>query len=599
MKQTSRFAGFELVHLLFLVSTAELAFNRLATKELRPIGEVEIPWWHQVLDHIGLFCQYFASTLAFGIIAYQLWRLARRRDLYWTGARLGLVIAGVPFLGLGLLALVGTLGAGASFWFETAFIAMAVLLVLCQITRSGDLGVKIGILILVTPLCVHYYGLLSLRVLEGEAAMWGDLPERVLLYGQWTMILAALASPYCFAPRPFLANISRPAPIIMAMFVSVVCVMLLRQHYEVAMTLAENWLGIDIGPGAPSSSLVTYAFAVGTVTWTMTACVTADAVSRRDIGVGLGLVVVSGYGFAWPIQFLVGMVGLMAIAEAAAKVEDEELEVVAQLRGFRAPPIAANVWQEYVGAVAAALGTGVSSRPESREKAEGDRGEENEGDRGGDTNGEASDDGADGREDVREQDVGKARASASAVTIYGDDQEHAITHIVSKRHGLDVLLRIERYNDSVIAVEVMCGGQPDEGVEPEWTLYARPDRLLGIGAHPEPPATSAPVHKVDDASFEQRFRVRDGGGLTSRILDADSRSSCIALIDGWVALWPDCGLQYRVYPGRGAPLDHPLPITELAFRGSNGAASAERIVSVIELLAGIAARALSRGDRSG
>lgn len=563
MKRSGRFAGFELVHLLFLVTTAELAFNRLATKELRPIGQADIPWWHQVLDHIGLFCQYFASTLAVGIIGYKLWQLIRRRELYWSGVRIGLLIVGVPFLALGLLALISTLSTGASFWFETLFITMAILLILGQFKRGGDLGVKFGILILVTPLCVHYYGLLSLRVIDGEAALWSDLPDRVLMYGQWTMIVAALLSPYCFAPRPFLANMARPVPIVMAMFVSVMCVMLLRQHYEVAMQLAENWLGIDIGPGAPASSLVTYAFAVGTVTWTMTACVTADAVARRDIGVGLGLIVVSGFGFAWPIQFLVGMVGLMAIGEAASKVDDEELEVIAQLRGFRAPPISSTVWQEYVSEVAGALGTGVSSESPTADR----------------------------------KDPTERGAPASAVTIYGDEQEHAITHIVSKRNGLDILVRIERYNDSVVAIEVMCGGQPDEGVEPDWTLYARPDRLLGIGAHPEPPATSAPAHKARDAAFAQRFQVRDGGGITDRILDPDARSSCIALLDGWVALWPDCGLQYRVYPGRGAPLDHPIPITELAFRGANGAPNVERIISVIELLAGITAKAVKRSDR--
>lgn len=568
MKQSGRFAGFELVHLLFLVSTAELAFNRLATKELRPIGEGEVPWWHQVLDHIGLFCQYFASTLAIGIIGYQLYRLIRGRDLYWRGARIGLLIAGVPFLALGLLALIYPLSTGTSFWFETAFIAMALALFLSLLPRGGDLGVKFGILIFITPLCVHYYGLLSLRFIEGEAALWSDLPDRVLQYGQWTMIVAALVSPYCFGPRPFFTNMTRPVPIIMGVFVSVVCVMLLRQHYEVAMQLAKNWLGIDIGPGAPSSSLVTYAFAVGTITWTMTACIVADTVSRRDIGIGLGLIVISGYGFAWPIQFLVGMVGLLAIAEAARKVGEEELEVIAQLRGFRAPPVDAGVWQEYVGEVSAALGSGV---PVAEKDAD-----------------PGADSGA-GLEST--DDAAKAGAPASAVTIYDENQERSITHIVSRRSGLDVLLRIERFNDSVVAIEVMCGGQPDEEVEPDWTLYARPDRLLGIGAHPEPPTTSAPLYKVEDVSFDQRFRVRDGGGITDRMLDADTRSSCAALIDGWIALWSDCGLRYRVYPGRGAPLDHPVPITELAFRGADGPASAERVVAVIELLASMTARA--------
>ena len=388
MKKDGRFAGFELVHLLFLLTTAELAFNRLATRELRPPPDTAIPWWHQLLDHLALFSQYFASILALAIVGYHLWRLLRRKDLYWPVARIGLLLAGIPFLLFGTLALLTALGPAASFWFETAFIAMVLFLVVAQIAPGGDLGVKIDIVLLVTPLVVHYYGLFSLRVISGEEALWSDLPERVLLYGQWTMILSALLSPYCLAPRPFFRNMSRPGPIVIAMSVCVLCILLLRQHYEVAMRLAENWLGFDIGPGAPATSLMTYAFAVGTVTWTMTACVTADSIARRDIGVGLGLIVVSGYGFAWPVQFLVSMVGFLTIAESARKVVTEEREIGLSLSGFRAPPIADAVWQEYVRELAQELGTGLT-------------GEDGEG-------------------------PGQ-RVPASAVTVYGEDENQSLT----------------------------------------------------------------------------------------------------------------------------------------------------------------------------
>ncbi len=46
-------------------------------------------------------------------------------------------------------------------------------------------------------------------------------------------------------------------------------------------------------------------------------------------------------------------------------------------------------------------------------------------------------------------------------------------------------------------------------------------------------------------------------------------------------------MRYRVYPGRGAPLDHPLPLSDLAL---GRATTADRLVAVIELLVEIAAR---------
>ena len=61
----------------------------------------------------------------------------------------------------------------------------------------------------------------------------------------------------------------------------------------------------------------------------------------------------------------------------------------------------------------------------------------------------------------------------------------------------------------------------------------------------------------------------------------------VATLDGWVAYWEREGLRYRVYPGRGAPLDHPLPLSDLA---TGRPTTADRFVAVIELLVEIGAR---------
>lgn len=579
----SRFAGFELVHLLLLVAAAELAFNRLATPELRPDGDLPPPWWHQALDHIGLFAQYFASTLAAGIIAYHLWRVMTERTLYLRAARYPLAATGWIFLSFGVLALLTTLSMDMSFALETTFMAMALCLLFAQLRRGGDLGVKIGLVLLLTPLAVHYYGLFSMRYIAGEEGVWSGLPERVSQYGQWTLIVAALLSPYCFAPRPLLHSLVRPGPIVLATFISVLGIVLLRQYYIVAMRLAEGWLGVDIGPGAPMSSLFTYAFALGTMTWTLAACVSADSVARRDIGIGIGLIVLSGYGFSWPVQFLVSMVGLLTISESAAKVAGEEDGASGGRQHFLAPPIAGAVWRDYVRALAAAM-----AAPRHIAGADG-------------TDHSAGADSRDGEGTVPAADSSGNSAGAkeerakpaAAVIVNGDDHYHTLTHLSIERRGIPVAVRIERHNDSITTIEVTCGRPPGADEEPAWTLFARPERLLGVGAHPEPPHTTAPVlETADDPAFEHRFRVRDSDAYTSLLLSDTMRARVSALIDGWMAFWPEHGLRYRVHPGRGAPLDHPIPITEMAFRGSQAANNAHGLASVIDLLVDIAARGL-------
>jgi hypothetical protein len=548
-----RLAGFSLLHLLLLVTTSELALNRLASPELRPASEEAVSWWHLALDHLGLFLHYFASALAFGMLARQLWHLHREQRLYFGAARWALVAVGGAFLTLAALNVVRSPDERGSLLFELSFVAMVLTLVLAQITRRGDIASKLGLALLAVPLMIPVLMPLSLHLLGDGEQLLGDASERTRLLGQWTMVAAALLSPYCFAPRPFAAAAARLGPLVIAAFAGVIGVIILRQNYEIGMRLAHHGLGIDIGPGAPEQYLTMYLVALATVTWTMASCLTADAESRRDIGVGLALIVLGGYGFAWPLQYLVSTVGLMTIGEAAARVRDDERALASQ-PGFHAPPIAASVWLEYVRALAGAL----------RDTA-----------------------GA----EVAAVTVRGQEPAGPAATEHDHDQGTVTTHIHTQRRGVDVFVRIERKRGAITVMDILCGKQPAPGSAPQWTLYALPEKLLGIGAHPEPPATTAPVVQVDDKPFAQRFRVRDAGGLTARLLDDGLRARVTALIDGWLAFWDGQGLGYRVQPGHGAPLDHPIPITELAFRGAAAvSSSAERVVTLVDVLVELARR---------
>ena len=539
----NRFSQFGLVQLLLLVTVAELALNRLAVPALRPPGDIEPPLWHQIIDHFGLFFFYFATTLAISVLAHRLWLFLREPEHGWAPIRYLLAAIGLGFLLLAIFHVSTTASEEMSFTFNSCFTALLIAVLAIQISRHGDFGAKFGILFLIIPLVVHYYTPFALRFIESEDALWGDLPLQMQDYGKWSIVFAAMLSPYCFAPRPFLRSAISLPPLAIGAFVGLLGAIILRQHYEVGMVLASRGLGVDIGPGAPTHHIALFLMALGAIAWTLSSCLVAATPSRRNIGVGIGLVVVGGYGFAWPLQYLVSMVGLLTISSAARSVVREEREAEANVTvtsGFRPPPISDEAWQLYTTAVVAALR---EAAPES-----------------------------------------------SSVTVRGEDGL-ATTHIVTRLHDLAVRLRVERADDSILGVEIRCGEDPGI-IEPNWTLFARPERLLGVKTHPEPPLTTAPGIKTGDHSFDLRFRVRDADELTAALLDDGLRARATALVDGWIAYWDKSCLIYRVHPGRGAPLDHPIPITELAFRGSNAPPAVDRLLTLIDLLATMGHRVL-------
>ena len=570
------FNGLRLVHVLLLATIAELVFNRLAAVELRPSAGVP-PLWHRMLDHFGLFCHYFASMLAIGLIARTIVRLRWDRELVGRSLRWSMAVAGLLFVVLATFSVVTSPEERLSFWFESSFTVVMLILLLSQVRTGGDPGVKIGILFLALPLMVHFYSPFAFRFLDDD-----DLPQRVRNFGQWSMVLAALATPYCFAPRPFFQSAARLGPFVIAMFVSMIGILIVRQHYEEGMRLAQEGLGIYIGPDAPTEYLALHLIALGTVTWTLTSALTADALARREIGVGLGLIVVAGYGFAWPLQYLVSLVGLIHINQSARQVVSEE-KSFQRAAAVHAPPIADAVWAAYVTALHRTLqqrndaSAADMPAPASTERLE--------------------------RQDALPLDDDEPRppragdsltitVQRTATITHRRSEHESVTVVVTRHHEVEVQLLIERNRGSITLIQIACEMPGDD--EPAWTLYARPERLLGIGAHPEPPATRASRVDTGDRPFDGRFLIRDAGGLTATLMDEGIRARAIALIDGWLAFWPECGLLYRVEPGNGAPLDHPIPISELAFRGARAEPVVDRLVAVLDLLVDITRRGLGR-----
>jgi hypothetical protein len=157
--------------------------------------------------------------------------------------------------------------------------------------------------------------------------------------------------------------------------------------------------------------------------------------------------------------------------------------------------------------------------------------------------------------------------------------------IVGEARGITVRMRIERIEGSVLALDIVLGREIDEGRGATLTVWAIPPRALG--ANPPGPA-AAPLFKVGDAPFDERFKTRGSALAFRRLFDEGLRARAVATVDGWISYWEDASLRYRVYPGRGAPLDHPMPLSDLAL--GRASASAERLVAVVELLVELAVR---------
>jgi hypothetical protein len=516
-----------------LVALLELAVNRVAIGSRTSPGLVTLrlhvgsppPDWYRYLSYAGLFLFYFAGTLAVAILAGRVAALMTRglRDRLAGG---GLAIAGI----LAAMPLLVSGTSSTTFALELAFAAAVLLVVIASWGKGRDLGVQLGTIMLAVPLLVHTVNVIGTKFLWPEGAF--DTPGIMMAKtGVLTLCLAALTSPYLFAPRPFARAVTRPAPVLLAMTVAAIGAIAARTWYPTIAKGAGLAIGVELTQGAADPRLALYLLAIATLTWTLASCAFAGSEARRQIGAGIALIVLGGYAFRWPHHYLLPLLGLAMIADAAHRVRDEEL--AAMPIASDTPAIADAPWSAYI----ATLKRGLE----------------------------------------------RTLVGVHTLTTRGE-QGLTSSLITADRGGLPVRMRIERIDGSVMALDVVVGREIDEMRAATLTLWAIPPRALGINPA-GPPA--APLFKTGDVPFDQRFKSRGSSIALQKLLDEGLRARVAATLDGWLAYWDGEGVRYRVYPGRGAPLDHPLPLSDLALGRT---ATADRLIAVIELLLDIAAR---------
>lgn len=570
------------------MAVAELVVYRLAVPQLLPPDGSAPPAWLAALGYLGLFSFYFALALAALIVARRLVSFAKGDHDLWRPLGPLMVLLGAGLLTYATKSTLGTPSESDTFYLELCFSAMLALLILAQLQRGGDAAVKVGLVLVALPLLVRFYRDVSLNWIVGPEALWDGSADAIDAYAQWSMVLAALVSPYCFAPRPFSWAASKLAPLVAGTFTALLAAMVLRRHYELGYLMAKRGFGVELAVSGDTSQMALYLIALGSVAWVLTACAMSPAPARRQVGVGFALIVVSGFAFAWPLQYLVGLVGFFILANAARKVRDQERSAREFERTrFRAPPIADDVWQAYITELVAEL---KRRGYEAQTLSVADREP-------------AFDDGELPRATARGRGGGRGSERSAPpwdrqIVMLGEPTGSSRTHVLV--HGaalVPIRLQVDRRAGSIRTVEVRCGHHAVASGPPSLTVESRSDGLLASGRHPPPPPVGVRPKKLGDTAFDRRFAVRDRADLAADLFgDEGLRARLTAMVDGWLALWPDRALVYALAPGQGAPLDTPIPITQLAFGGGR-AVPVDRLVTLLELLADLSERALATPAR--
>jgi hypothetical protein len=308
---------------LLVVALVEVAVNRVAVPMLR-VQEDPVPLWHEVLDYTGLYLYYFVALLAVLVLVTRAVSRLFYSPRNTPDARVHVHVMIVDALvGVtALLACVPILIPVPQLWayvLETAFALSLIALATTVMGSTRDLGVQVGIPILIAPLLFHTYTF-YVKVTEYPDGVFftpGAPGEDYTKIAVVMLSLAALATPYCFAPRPFARSVARPIPIVIAMGVAAVGAIAARLWYKdlaksVDFAIACVSREIDrrycvtgqmLDAEVPDQKLALYLLAIATLIWTLAACGLAGTQARRTIGAGIALIVLGGYDFEFPHHF--------------------------------------------------------------------------------------------------------------------------------------------------------------------------------------------------------------------------------------------------------------------------------------------------------
>lgn len=529
---------------LLAAGALELAINRLAVPLLRP-SKGAPPQWHTALDYCGLFLFYFASLL--GVISAGV-RIARffqgeRRAPPWAARRAELT----TIAPLGALALVSVWTVivapadGMKLPLETCLAAVA----LVQVGRGAgwfigkprDLGVTIGVALLAAPLVLHYFAVLGAHFWWPEDTYDGVGASLAQASGL-ALSIAGLSSPYCLAPRPFVRSVTRLAPVFVAIAVAIGAAMVLRHDYLGTARAIKLAIGVELQTTSADPQLTLYLLALATLSWTLASCALAKTAPRRQVALGLGLLLLGGHAFEWPLHYLLLALGLITVADASEPVRAAE-----QLVPGAGPPVDDATWGRYLGAVTASL---------------------------------------------------RRRCSSLHSLTTRSSEGGTSSVLVGEADGRALRIRIDRDQGVVLGMDVAIGRDLELGGEGRRGGVA--PTLIVVCEEPylvDDAPLVQPRLQTGDAAFDQRFRSAGDTAELGALFDAQTRLLAQSLLDGWVASARGQCLRYRTYlrPNLSpAAVEPVIPLDDLAHGQVPGGAG-ERMRVLMELLFDLAARA--------
>ncbi|HEV7558450.1 MAG TPA: hypothetical protein VGO00_23435, partial [Kofleriaceae bacterium] len=192
----------------------EMGLHEVAAHLVQPT-----PDW---LDIASRFSFFFTGTLAVAVVG------ARCVAGFTTGTRRDVIVA----IAIAIAAFVATVpllvDVDLAVPIEIAFGVAIIAIVASAISRDHDLGAQVGLVLVALPLVIHVIAALGGKLIWPEQVFEGDPdmaaakrlldatgPEITLLrWGTAALCIAALTSPYCFAPRPFARAVTRPIPVV-------------------------------------------------------------------------------------------------------------------------------------------------------------------------------------------------------------------------------------------------------------------------------------------------------------------------------------------------------------------------------------------------
>lgn len=467
---------------LVVFAALELLLNRLA-------GRLFLPQLPQLPPGAGKSSAFFVSStgpllfhltgvLGLFVLLAALAGLLLRGELFPRAIRFTVLIVGLAFWVLVASAVAfGVVPASFFLHLEISFGSMALLVIVGALVGPMRRRVKLGVALFGLP------GVLHAAALVGERRGWMSVAAAGTLahVGELTLLLACLAAPVLLPPRPPQERRWRLAlGVATALTAALIVAMATRFDlmqasflYGLRLELPRlgSWLGL--------------AYVTALFCWSYTAAqLLLDKGGMRLAGYGLLLLAIAGYQVTSPVEFVLALVGLLALSVG-------ELRAVPYGDTSR-PRVTSADWRAYVGRLATAAGDGTSP------------------------------------DDLPPE----------AVIV--EEGELEVSRIRAHRRGLPVALRLLRRRGVLSELEVTVGeagrSGPDASIERHRTWLARsPEQRV-----------AKPRVKTGDASFDERLSVHGAAplgdpGLRGRVLRA-AGGGVLSLWSGAAARYHAIGL---------------------------------------------------------